>query len=86
MISVQCACGFTEDEAEDFTIGDHPLAMFAPADDRGADGRHHLEGEPTLTCCCGLAAATTAELDAHFVAVFTPEGGIGHDGKKHELV
>lgn len=84
MTGARCACGFTEDEAEDFTIGDHLLDMFAPDDDKGTDGRYHLEGEPALTCPCGLAAATTAQLDAHFLAVFTPGDAIGRDGKKHE--
>jgi hypothetical protein len=86
MTAAQCACGFAEDEAEDFTIGDHLFAMFAPEDYTGTDGRHHLEGEPDLTCLCGLAAATAEELDAHFLAVFTPEHAIGRDGKKHEPV
>jgi hypothetical protein len=32
------------------------------------------------------AKATAEELDAHFVAIFTPEDAIGRDGKKHEPV
>jgi hypothetical protein len=86
MAHAQCTCGFAEGEAGDFTITDHLLAMFAPDDDRGTDGRYHLEGEPSLTCYCGLAAAATAELDAHFLAVFTPEDAIGRDSKKHTQV
>jgi hypothetical protein len=34
---------------------------------------------------CG-AGGTAAELDAHFLAVFTPADFIGHDGKKHQPV
>jgi hypothetical protein len=83
MNATRCACGFTEDETGDYTMTDHLLAEFAPDDDTGADGLVHLEGEQQLTCTCGLAAATAAELDAHFVAIFTPANGIGHDGKKH---
>jgi hypothetical protein len=86
MTGARCACGFTEGEAEDFTLGDHLLDVFTPDDDKGTDGRYHLEGEPDLTCHCGLAAATADELDTHFVAVFTPDGAIGRDGKRHEPV
>jgi hypothetical protein len=84
MTGAQCACGFTEDDAEDFTIGDHLYEMFAPDDGKGTDGRCHLEGEPDLTCLCGLAAATPAQLDTHFLAMFTPDDAIGRDGKKHQ--
>jgi hypothetical protein len=35
---------------------------------------------------CGLAAATAGELDTHFLAVFTPDDAIGHDGKRHVTV
>ena len=86
MAGIRCSCGFAEDEAEGFTIGDHLYEMFAPDDDKGTDGRYHLEGEPDLTCFCGLAAATAAQLDAHFLAVFTPDDAIGRDGKKHQRV
>ena len=34
-------------------------------------------------CMCG-DGGTTDELDAHFLAVFTPADLIGHDGRKHE--
>ena len=80
---MQCACGFTEDEAGDQTLGDHLLEAFAPEDDKGPDGLVHLEGERKLTCFCGLAAATPEELDAHLIAKFTPDDNIGCDGKKH---
>jgi hypothetical protein len=82
MTGVHCACGFTE--AEGFTIGDHLLEMFTPADDKGNDGRYHLEGEAELTCTCGLTAATAVQLDAHFLAMFTPDDAIGPDGRKHQ--
>jgi hypothetical protein len=86
MANARCSCGFTEDEAEDYTIGDHLLEMFAPDDDKGTDGRRHLEVEPGLTCACGLAAATPAQLDAHFLAVFSPDDAIGRDGRKHQRI
>jgi hypothetical protein len=86
MTLAQCVCGFTEDEAGDETISDHLFTVFAPEDDKGTDGRYHLEGEPDLTCVCGLAAATAAELDAHFLTLFTPNDAIGRDGKRHVSV
>jgi hypothetical protein len=85
MNSRQCACGFAEDEASDYTITDHLLEAFTPEDDKRADGLVHLEGKQQLTCTCGLAAATTEELDAHFVAVFAPADAIGRDGKRHTI-
>lgn len=45
----------------------------------------HLEGEAGLFCTCG-AGGSVADLDAHFLAVFTPTDHIGRDGEKHELV
>jgi hypothetical protein len=86
MTSVQCVCGFIEDEAGDQAIGDHLFEVFAPDDDKGTDGLVHLEGNPALTCSCGLAAATAGELDAHLLALFTPDDAIGRDGKKHHPV
>jgi hypothetical protein len=80
----RCSCGFTEAEGVDVTIGDHLLEVFAPDDDKGTDGRYHLEGELGLTCVCGLAAATAAELDGHFRQAFTPADHIGRDGRRHE--
>lgn len=85
MTAGQCVCGFTDDEAGDYTIGDHLLEVFVPQDDRGTDGSLHVEGERPLTCLCGLAAATAEELDAHFLALFTPDDAIGQDGKKHHV-
>jgi hypothetical protein len=86
MITAQCVCGFTEDEAGDQTLGDHLFEAFAPEDDKGPDGLVHMEGKRKLTCLCGLAAATPEELDAHLVAKFTPDDAIGGDGKKHHPV
>ena len=86
MTSAQCVCGFTEDEAGDQTIDDHLFEVFASDDDKGADGLVHLEGNPALTCSCGLAAGTTSELDAHLLAMFTPGDVIGRDGKKHQPI
>jgi hypothetical protein len=79
----RCSCGFTEAEGVDVTISDHLLEVFAPDDDKGTDGRYHLEGEPGLACACGFAAETAGELDAHFLRVFTPADHIGHDARKH---
>jgi hypothetical protein len=86
MTAGQCICGFTEDEAGHRRIIDHLLEAFALDDDKGTDGLVHLEGEPDLTCLCGLAASTADELDAHFLALFTPDDAIGRDGKKHHPV
>jgi hypothetical protein len=85
MTPVRCACGFTEDDAADETIGDHLFEVFAPEDGMAADGLVHLEGESNLFCLCGAGGSAT-ELDAHFLAVFTPADLIGRDGDKHEPV
>jgi hypothetical protein len=85
MTGAQCVCGFIEDEVGDETIGDHLFEVFAPEDGRAADGLVHLEGETALICMCG-AGGTAQELDAHFLAVFTPIGLTGRDGQKHERV
>jgi hypothetical protein len=84
MTGARCSCGFTEAEGVDVTIGDHLLEVFAPEDDKGADGCYHLERESGSTCACGFAAVTAEELDAHFLLVFTPTDRIGHDGRKHD--
>jgi hypothetical protein len=83
MTAAQCICGFIEAEGVDETINDHLFEMFAPDDGKAADGLVHLEGEASLFCLCGVGGSVE-ELDAHFVAVFTPEGHIGRDGAKHE--
>jgi hypothetical protein len=83
MTPAQCVCGFTEDEAGNETLGDHLLEVFAPEDGRAADGLVHLEGEQSLSCMCG-AGGSIDELDAHFLAVFTPADLVGRDGRKHE--
>lgn len=41
------------------------------------------EPEPTLASLCGFTARDIPELDAHFLAVFTPADGIGADGVWH---
>lgn len=81
--SVQCVCGFTE--AGDEKIAAHLFEVFAPDDGRAADGRVHLEGQANLFCMCG-AGGSASELDAHFLAVFTPADLIGRDGDKHAPV
>ena len=83
MSGTRCSCGFTEVAGAGETIGDHLLEVFTPDDGKAADGRVHLEGEAGLFCMCG-AGGSTAELDAHFLAVFTPAGFTGSDGVKHE--
>jgi hypothetical protein len=85
MAGTQCSCGFTEDEAGNETISDHLLELFAPGDGRCTDGLVHLEGEASLFCMCG-AGGSADELDAHFLAVFTPPGLVGRDGRRHEKV
>ena len=85
MIPAQCVCGFTEDEAGNESICDHLIEVFAPEDGRAADGLVHLEGEENLFCMCG-AGRSHDELDAHFLAVFTPADLIGRDGRRHEKV
>jgi hypothetical protein len=85
MAGARCACGFTEAEHVDETISDHLFEVFAPDDGKAADGRVHLEGETSLLCLCG-AGGSASELDAHFLAVFTPADLVGTDGDKHESV
>ena len=70
MAGARCSCGFTEAEGADETISDHLLEVFTPEDDKGTDGRYHLEGAPDLACACGLAAAAAAEARRAFPAGF----------------
>ena len=70
----------------DETIGDHLLEVFAPEDDMGADGQAHFEGDPALTCRCGLRASAIAELDSHFLEMFVPAGRAGPGGVEHTVV
>jgi hypothetical protein len=65
---------------------DHLLEAFAPDDSRAADGVVHEEWTGALACSCGVAAATPAELDRHFLAVFIPADPVGRDGSRHEQV
>lgn len=85
MASVCCSCGFTEVTGVDEAIGDHLLRVFTPDDDKGADRRVHLEGDPGLTCLCGFRASTAAELDSHFLEMFTPADRVGADGAEHTV-
>lgn len=48
------------------------------------DGRARQE-EQLRACSCGFSAGTGDELDAHFIAVFTPSDAIGRDGRRHEV-
>jgi hypothetical protein len=81
----RCTCGFTEADGDDETTEDHLLRMFTAEDDRGADGLVHLEGNPKLTCLCGVSASTAAELDSHFLEVFVPVGRTDFGGIEHEM-
>jgi hypothetical protein len=85
MTARQCACGFTEADGADETISDHLFEMFAPDDGKAANGLVHLEGAVSLFCLCGTGGSAEG-LDAHFLAVFTPDDHIGRDGDKHEAV
>ena len=80
----RCTCGFTEADGDDETIGDHFLRVFAPEDDKGVDGQVHLEGDPGLTCLCGLRASTAGELDSHFQEMFVPEDRVDSSGVEHQ--
>lgn len=82
----QCACGFTEAASADETVEDHLLEVFTPPGCRGNDRLLHEEALPSLTCLCGLVAATIREMDAHFLQVFTPADRIGRDGVVHKAV
>jgi hypothetical protein len=83
MPPARCACGFSESEAEDYTLSDHLYEMFAPDDGKGPDGLVHLEGPGPFRCLCG-AGGSEATLDAHFLQVFTPGDSTGRDGAVHK--
>lgn len=76
---IACSCGFIP--ADEETLADHLGEMFLPDDDTDEAGRRHAETAPG-TCLCGHAGSA-ADLDAHLVAVFTPPGRIGRDGREH---
>jgi len=86
MTSQRCTCGFTEANAERETITDHLLRVFTPEDDKGTDGRIHLEGQPRLACLCGVHASASAELDSHFLQMFTPADQVGPCGVEHKVI
>jgi hypothetical protein len=83
MPPARCSCGFTEDAAEDYTLGDHLYEMFAPDDGKGPDGTEHAEGLAGFSCLCG-AGGSQGKLDAHFIEVFTPADATGPDGAVHQ--
>jgi hypothetical protein len=66
------------------TIDDHFFEVFAPDDDRGPDGKVHLEGETGFFCLCGTGGSVE-KLDAHFAEVFTPADSAGPDGVIHKV-
>lgn len=89
MTDHRCLCGFAAD-ADD--LADHLAEMFTPDDDVAADGHPHAEAADdtspptalaTRKCLCGFAAAGIAQLDAHLLAVFTPDDAVGRDGNQH---
>jgi hypothetical protein len=82
---VRCACGFTEDLREDYTVNDHLLEMFAPEDCVAADGTEHAEGKEGFRCLCGAGGSQEA-LDLHFQEVFTPADSTGRDGAVHKAL
>jgi hypothetical protein len=76
-----CACGLAADSPEE--LEDHLGEVFLTAsDDVAPDGVLHAEVDGSR-CACGLPVASFAELDEHLLAVFTPDDGIGADGRKH---
>jgi hypothetical protein len=87
-----CTCGYQAESPDDLAI--HFGEMFIPDNDTAADGqvhneaaqeRHQPSGTTTplvLTCRCGFTA-TASDFDHHLLAVFTPPGRIGLDGKLH---
>jgi hypothetical protein len=83
MNGARCSCGFVEATGADETISDHLLEVFETDDDKGPDGKPHVEGPTSFFCLCG-AGGSTGELDGHFLDVFTPADSIGRDGNKHE--
>jgi hypothetical protein len=85
VVNARCSCGFTEPEGADETISDHLLEVFPPEDDKGADGRVHLEGDPGLTCLCGFKAGATGELDSHFLDMFAPANRVDPGGIEHTV-
>jgi hypothetical protein len=83
MTAHKCACGFTEDAGEDYTIADHLQEMFTPQDCVAADGTLHAEGLTSYLCMCGAGGSQQA-LDEHFLAAFTPADSVAPDGTVHK--
>jgi hypothetical protein len=90
MTQDRCTCGYQADSPDDLAI--HFGEMFIPIDDVAPDGQVHNEaaqdrprpsGTPLiLTCRCGYTSAAEA-FDHHLLAIFTPAGRIGLDGRLH---
>jgi hypothetical protein len=62
--------------------------MYTPDDDIAPDGQFHAEAardtaSAGLTCLCGFAAGTIADLDDHLARAFTPATKVGRDGGMH---
>ena len=90
MTDYLCFCGYAAASADDLT--DHLAAMFTPDDDAATDGQRHAEAasdapwpatRASWMCLCGFEAGDIAQLDAHFLAVFTPHDAVGRDGNRH---
>jgi hypothetical protein len=77
------ACGFTEVVGADETVEDYLFEVFALQEGKGPDGLIQLEGVASLFCMC-RAGGSVADMDEHFLTVFTPADGIGRDGDKHQ--
>ena len=86
MTTQRCTCGFTEANPEGETIADHLLRVFTPEDDKAPDGRIHLEGETSLACLCGFKASEPAELDSHFLQMFSPPDQLDPSGVEHKVI
>jgi hypothetical protein len=62
--------------------------MFTPDDDTAPDGHAHAEAARNtpgtgLACLCGFTGDSIADLDQHFIRVFTPADKVGRDGGRH---
>ena len=84
MTGSRCSCGFTEVAGTDETIGDHLRLVFTPDDDRGPDGKVHLEGEADLFCTCGIGGSAE-RLDSHFLEMFVPADRMDSGAVEHQV-
>jgi hypothetical protein len=78
-----CVCGYQAVSNED--LADHIGDMVIPDDDTTPDGVLHAEvaGQAGHRCLCGFTSETGTGLDEHLLAVFTADGAIGRDGRRH---